>query len=62
MSDEELEDRGHFARGENGKKIRRSPQGVRVDIYTKDVSGIEVSLIIDHQDGRDKIIRKRRNH
>ncbi|HZW56265.1 MAG TPA: nucleotidyltransferase [Nitrososphaerales archaeon] len=45
MSDEELENRGYYARVENGKKVRRSPRGVRVDIYTEDVSGIEVSLI-----------------
>jgi hypothetical protein len=45
ISDEELENRGYFAHDENGKKVRRSPRGVRVDIYTKDVSGIEVSLI-----------------
>ena len=45
MSDEELENRGYFVRSENGKKVRRSPRGVRVDIYTKDVSGIEVSVI-----------------
>ena len=45
MSDEELENHGYFAHIENGKKVRRSPRGIRVDIYTKDVSGIEVSLI-----------------
>ncbi|MHB1909342.1 MAG: nucleotidyltransferase [Nitrososphaerales archaeon] len=45
MSDEELENRGYFVHLENGKKVRRSPRGVRVDIYTEDVSGIEVSLI-----------------
>ena len=30
---------------ENGKKVRRSPRGVRVDIYTEDVSGIDVSIV-----------------
>lgn len=45
MSDEELENRGYLARNENGKKVRRSPRGIRVDIYTKDVSGIQVSVI-----------------
>jgi hypothetical protein len=45
MSEEELENRGYFAHLENGKKVRRSPRGVRVDIYTEDVSGIEVSII-----------------
>jgi len=45
MSDEELENRGYVAYDESGKKVRRSPRGVRVDIYTEDVSGIEVSLI-----------------
>ena len=43
VSEEELEKRGYLARIENGKKVRRSPRGVRVDIYTKDVSGIAVS-------------------
>jgi hypothetical protein len=45
ISDEELGNRGYFAHIENGKKVLRSPRGVRVDIYTEDVSGIEVSLI-----------------
>ena len=45
LSDEELENRGYFAHLENGKKVLRSPRGVRVDIYTEDVSGIEVSVI-----------------
>lgn len=44
-SDEELENRGYFAHDESGKKVRRSPRSVRVDIYTEDVSGIKVSLI-----------------
>lgn len=45
ISDEELENRGYFAHDESGKKVRRSPRGVRVDIYTEDVSGIKVSII-----------------
>jgi hypothetical protein len=45
MSDEELENRGYLAHLENGKEVRRSARGVRVDIYTEDVSGIEVSII-----------------
>ncbi len=45
MSDEELENRGYFAHDESGEKVRRSPRVVRVDIYTENVSGIEVSLI-----------------
>lgn len=45
MSDEELENRGYLARDESGKRVRRSPRGVRVDIYTENVSGIEVSVI-----------------
>jgi hypothetical protein len=45
MSDEELENHGYFAHDESGKKVRRSPRGVRADIYTKDVGGIEVSII-----------------
>jgi hypothetical protein len=45
MSDKELENRGYFAHVENGKKIRRSPRGVRVDIFTEDVSGIAISII-----------------
>lgn len=45
MSEEELEKRGNVARYEGGKKVRRSPRGIRVDIYMKDVSGIPVSII-----------------
>lgn len=45
MSEEELEKRGYLAHNESGKKVRRSPRGVRVDIFTEDVSGIPVSTI-----------------
>ena len=45
MSDEELASRGYLVHLENGKKVRRSPRGVRVDIYMEEVSGIVVSLI-----------------
>jgi hypothetical protein len=45
MSDKELENRGYLAHLENGKEVRRSPRGVRVDIYSEDVSGIAVSII-----------------
>lgn len=45
MSEEELEQRGYLAHQEGGKKVLRSPRGVRVDIYTEDVSGIKVSEI-----------------
>jgi hypothetical protein len=58
-SEEELEKRGYLTYDENGKRVRRSPRGVRVDIYTKDVSGIEVAAI--SKTAKSKVVKPGRS-
>jgi predicted nucleotidyltransferase len=43
MSDEAFEELGYRIFEENGKKVIRTREGVKLDVYTRDVSGIPVS-------------------
>jgi SepF-like predicted cell division protein (DUF552 family) len=42
LSDEEFERLGYRIFQESGKKVIRTPEGVKLDVYTRDVSGIPV--------------------
>jgi hypothetical protein len=41
-----LEDKRYFVRMVNGKQARYTPRGYKVDIYTRDVSGIPVDRVV----------------
>ncbi len=43
LSDEEFEKLGYRIFHESGKKVIRTREGVKLDVYTRDVSGIPVS-------------------
>ncbi len=43
LSDEEFERLGYRASYESGKKVLRTQEGVKLDVYTRDVSGIPIS-------------------
>jgi hypothetical protein len=45
LSDEEFEGLGYHIFHESGKKVIRTPEGVKLDVYTRDVSGIPVSEV-----------------
>ncbi|AIC16411.1 hypothetical protein [Nitrososphaera viennensis] len=42
-----LDERGYFVRKTKGKEARYTPRGYKIDIYTRDVSGIPIDKIID---------------
>lgn len=46
VSAEYLEARGYLERIENGKEIRRTPRGYKIDIYTRDLNGMSVDAIM----------------
>lgn len=46
LSDEFLNSKGYNKFIENRKEIWRTPRGVKIDIYTKDVSKIPIEIII----------------
>lgn len=43
LSDDEFEKLGYRTFNESGKKVIRTREGVKLDVYTRDVSGIPVS-------------------
>jgi len=45
ISERELEELGYKTRIEAGKKVTRTEDGVKVDIYRKDVSGIPIEQV-----------------
>ena len=47
MSDEQFEKLGYRILIESGKKIIRTPEGIKMDVYTRDVSGIPVPKIFE---------------
>ena len=44
-SDEEFESLGYSVSTENRKKVIRTPEGVKLDVFTRDVSGIPISEV-----------------
>lgn len=46
LSDEFLNSKGYNKYQENRKEVWRTPRGVKVDIYTKDVSRIPIETIV----------------
>lgn len=46
LTDEFLDEKEYFQFTENGKLVRRTPRGYKIDIYTQDVSGIPISDVI----------------
>ncbi len=44
-TDEELEELGYQVYRERGRKVVRTKNGIKIDIYTKDVSGIPIQEI-----------------
>ena len=47
LSDEEFEGLGYRIFHEGGKKVLRTKEGVKLDVYTKDVSGIPVPIVFE---------------
>jgi len=47
LSGEFLDGKKYFEHNENGKIVRRTPRGYKVDIYSKDVSGIPVYIVVE---------------
>ncbi|MHB8602604.1 MAG: hypothetical protein ACYC6W_10275 [Nitrosotalea sp.] len=47
LTNEFLEDKRYFKFEENGKSVRRTPRGYKIDIYSKDVSGIPLKSVIN---------------
>lgn len=47
MSDEQFERLGYRIFIESGKKVIRTPGGVKMDVYTRDVSGIPIPKIFE---------------
>lgn len=45
MTDEEFEKLGYGVFSEGGKKVIRTRQGIKMDVYAKDVSGIPVQQV-----------------
>lgn len=45
ISDGELEGMGYRVLREGGKRVIRTEEGIKLDIYTKDVSGISIPFI-----------------
>lgn len=45
MTDEEFEKLGYRVFSEGGKRVIRTRRGVKMDVYTKDVSGIPVQQV-----------------
>ncbi len=46
LTDKFLEEKEYFQFEENGKLVRRTPRGYKVDIYTRDVSRIPLADVI----------------
>ncbi|MGI0006729.1 MAG: DUF6036 family nucleotidyltransferase [Nitrosotalea sp.] len=46
LTDEFLKEKEYFQFEENGKLVRRTPRGYKIDIFTRDVSGIPLSDVI----------------
>lgn len=46
LSDQEFEGLGYRIFHESGKKVIRTREGVKLDVYTRDVSGIPVSQVL----------------
>lgn len=42
-----LDEKGYFVRRTKGKEARYTPRGYKIDIYTRDVSGIPIDKIVD---------------
>ena len=59
ITEEKLEKLGYHSWPESGKEVRRTPRGVKLDIYRNDVSGIPVVRIFEtavtSRVGRDHI-------
>jgi predicted nucleotidyltransferase len=47
LSDEEFEGLGYRIFHESGKRVIRTREGVKLDVYTKDISGIPVSEVFE---------------
>jgi len=47
LTDKFLEDKKYFKFEENGKSVRRTPRGYKIDIYRNDVSRIPLKSVID---------------
>ena len=48
ISDDELESKNYKIMSENGREVKYSPRGFKVDIYNKrDVNGISIETILD---------------
>jgi predicted nucleotidyltransferase len=47
LSDEEFEQLGYRIFHEGGKKVIRTKEGVKLDVYTRDVSGIPISVVFE---------------
>ena len=47
QSDEEFERLGYRIFREGGKKVIRTKEGVKLDVYTRDVSGIRVPVVFE---------------
>jgi len=47
LSDEEFERLGYRIFREGGKKVIRTKEGVKLDVYTRDVSGIRVPVVFE---------------
>ena len=47
LSDEEFESLGYHVSTESGKKVIRTPEGVKLDVFTRDVSGIPISQVFE---------------
>lgn len=45
LRDEDFESLGYSVSTENRKKVIRTPEGVKLDVFTRDVSGIPVSEV-----------------
>ena len=58
VDDAALERMGYHLRLESGKEVRRTPGGVKIDIFRRDVGGISVKKIFETAE--DKSFGKRR--
>lgn len=59
ISDKELEEKDYKTRQEGRKQVTRTPRGVKIDIFSHDVSGIPINVIkdtsVEIQEGKAKI-------
>jgi hypothetical protein len=47
LSDEDFESLGYRIFQESGKKVIMTGEGVKLDVYTRDISGIPVSVVFE---------------